>query len=112
MSAIPSHAELTEVIGRTFIFANEQVGAIDARLLAAPIGTPMDDEFLCYSAHFELPTGIRLPQDTYRVSAPDGAAWDLFATPTRPTAHGAGTMCIVIHRAKTRPPHENTASNT
>ncbi|WP_260858868.1 DUF6916 family protein [Paraburkholderia sp. BCC1885] len=91
---------MTDAIGRTYTFASEQAGAVEVRLIAAPAGTPMDDEFLCYSAHFELPVGVRLPQDTYRVSDADGTGWDLFATPTRPTAQGAGTMCVVIHRAK------------
>ncbi|MFM0503790.1 DUF6916 family protein [Paraburkholderia caffeinilytica] len=109
MSAIPSHAELTNAVGRTFTLASAQIGAVEARLTAAPTETPMDEGFLCYSAFFELPAGIRLPQDMYRVSAPDGAAWDLLATPTRPAANGAGTMCIVIHCAK---PHENTRPNT
>lgn len=93
---------MTEAVGRTFTFASASVGTVESRLISAPAGTPMDDDFLCYSAHFELPAGVRLPQDTYRVSAPNGAAWDLLATPTRPAASGAGTMCIVIHCAKPR----------
>lgn len=102
MSVIPSHAELADAVGRTFTFSSALTGAIDARLTSARAETPMDDSFLCYSAHFELPAGVRLPQDTYRVSAPGGAVWELLATPTRPAANGAGTMCIVIHCEKPR----------
>lgn len=110
VSAIPSHAELTDAIGRTFTFASEQAGAVKVRLIAAPEGIAMDDGFLCYSAHFEMPPGVRLPQDNYRVSRADGVAWDLFATPTRPTAQGAGTMCVVIHRAKIQDPQQAASS--
>lgn len=102
---------MTDAIGRTFTFASEQAGAAEVRLVAAPEGTAMDDGFLCYSAHFELPPGVRLPQDNYRVSGADGVAWDLFATPTRPTAQGAGTMCVVIHRAKTQDPQQAASSD-
>jgi hypothetical protein len=100
VSTIPSQAELTAAVGRTFTLASAQAPVVEARLAAVWDETPMDDGFLCYSAHLELPAGVWLPQDTYRVSAPDGAAWDLLVTPTRPAANGATTMCFVIHSAK------------
>lgn len=99
---------MTEAVGRTFTFAAAFTDAVELTLTSARAETAMDDGFICYSAHFVLPAGIRLPQYMYRVSAPNGAAWDLLATPTRPAANGAGTMCIVIHCAKpcdTAPPN-------
>lgn len=73
---------------------------MQARLIGAPAGVPMDDDYVCYHALFELPLGVQLPQDNYRVDAPDGRAWMLFATPTRPQKNGAATLCIVIHTVK------------
>ena len=72
MSAIPGHAELTESLGRTFILTTASGHAVQAQLVGAPAGIPMDDSYVCYSALFELPPGVQLPQDVYQVQSPDG----------------------------------------
>ncbi|WP_144146747.1 DUF6916 family protein [Paraburkholderia sp. BCC1884] len=103
MSAIPTHAELTESLGSLFVLTSPQGYAVKARLSSAPSGVPMDDDYACYQARFDLPTGIQFLQDIYRVSAPDGRAWDLFATPARPSAEGLACPCIVVHVPKPAP---------
>lgn len=66
--------------------------------MQAPLGIPMDDRYVCYSATFELPAGAYLPQDVYRIGSPGGGTWDLLATPTRPTVDGRSTLTVVVHR--------------
>ncbi|RAS23466.1 hypothetical protein BX591_12072 [Paraburkholderia bryophila] len=100
LSAIPTHAELTESLGGLFTLTSPEGTAVQARLIDAPVGVPMDDDYVCYHAFFELPLGVQLPQDNYRVDAPDGRAWVLLATPVRPQKNGAATLCIVIHTLK------------
>ncbi len=100
VSAIPTHAELTESLGSLFTLTSPQGYAVEARLNSAPAGVPMDDGYDCYQARFDLPPGVQLPQDVYRVSAPDGRAWDLFATPARPSVEGLACLCIVVHVPK------------
>ncbi|RKP48114.1 DUF6916 family protein [Trinickia fusca] len=97
MHSIPSHDALIASIGQSFTFSTPQGREIEARLVAAPTGTPMDDDYVCYAATFELPAGIQLPQDVYRIAASDGAAWDLLATPTRPSADGKANLTVVVH---------------
>jgi len=120
MSGIPTQAELSSSLGRTFLLfpvASEDVlqaqdlgvtprNAVEARLAAVQDGIAMDPGYLCYSASFDLPAGIHLPQELYRVSSPDGAVWELLVTPTRPHANGVATMCAVFH---IKCPAENAA---
>ncbi len=103
VSAIPTHAELTESLGSIFVLTSPQGYAVEARLSSAPAGVPMDDGYVCYSALFELPQHVQLPQDTYRIDAPDGRVWELLATPTRPQTSGGATLCVVIHTLKPVP---------
>lgn len=103
VSTIPTHAELTESLGSIFVLTSPQGYAVEARLSSAPAGVPMDDGYVCYQARFDLPPGVQLPQDVYRVSAPDGRAWDLFATPARPSTEDLACLCIVVHVAKPAP---------
>lgn len=97
MLSIPTHDELLEAIGQRFTFGTADGHIVDATLSHAPIGIPMDDSYVCYSATFELPAGVFLPQDVYRIAAPIGRAWELLATPTRPTADGRSTLTVVVH---------------
>jgi hypothetical protein len=97
VQSIPTHAELTAAIGQRFSFGLADGRSVDAVLTAAPAGIPMDDSFVCYSAHFELPAGVFLPQDVYRIESPQARAWELLATPTRPTADGRATIHFVVH---------------
>jgi len=111
MSGIPTQAELLSLLGLTFVLspissddlpqaqdldATPRI-AVEARLAAVQDGIAMDSGYRCYSASFDLPPGIHLPQELYRVSAPGGAVWDLLVTPTRPHANGVATMCAVFH---------------
>jgi hypothetical protein len=98
VQSIPTHAELIAAIGQRFAFGLADGRTVDALLTAAPAGIPMDDSYVCYSAMFELPAGVHLPQDVYRIVSPCGQAWDLLATPTRPTGDGRATIHFVVHR--------------
>lgn len=100
VSVLPTHDELKALLGQVLTITTADAAAVpltQTRLTDAPDGLPMDDNHACYLANFELPVNVRLPQDTYRFCAPDGRAWLLFASPTRPLATGAGTICVVIH---------------
>jgi hypothetical protein len=95
--SIPTHDELIGAIGQRFTFGCADGRAVEAVLVHAPDGIAMDDSFVCYSATFELPAGVFLPQDVYRIASPAGRAWDLLATPTRPTSEGRSTITFVVH---------------
>ena len=112
MSGIPTQAELQSLLGLTFsLAAHAQVPvgdpesfadtpllpSVEARLAAVHEGIAMDDDYQCYTATFDLTQSVQLPQDLYRVTSPDGEAWDLLITPTRPRADGVATMCAVFH---------------
>lgn len=103
MSNIPTHAELSAALDHIFTLATADDTAralVQTRLIAAPQGVAMDPGYECYSAQFELPPQIQLPQDTYRFIATDGREWLLFATPAMPMKSGAGVLCAVVHREK------------
>lgn len=97
MLSIPTHAELLEAIGQRFTFGTADGQSVDAVLLHAHSGIPMNDSYVCYTAMFELPAGVFLPQDVYRIGSPAGRTWDLLATPTRPTEDGRSTLTVVVH---------------
>lgn len=97
MLSIPTHEELLGAIGQPFTFGAADGQTVDAVLAHAPAGIPMNDSFVCYSATFELPAGVFLPQDVYRIASPAGRAWELLATPTRPTEDGRSTLTVVVH---------------
>ncbi|QBR02981.1 DUF6916 family protein [Paraburkholderia pallida] len=97
MLSIPTHAELLEAIGQRFAFGTADGQTVDTVLVHAPSGIPMNERFVCYSATFELPAGVHLPQAVYRIGSPSGRAWDLLATPTRPTDDGRATLTVVVH---------------
>lgn len=97
MPSIPTHDELLDAIGQRFTFGFLDGHSVDAVLAHAPAGMPMNDSFVCYSATFELPAGVFLPQGIYRIGAPNGGAWDLLATPTHPTRDGRSTLTVVVH---------------
>ncbi|WP_414439329.1 DUF6916 family protein [Burkholderia sp. 22PA0106] len=100
VSELPTHDELKGLIGQVLVISTADEAAVpltQTRLTEAPDGVAMNAAHACYLAHFELPVDVRLPQDTYRFGAPDGRAWLLFVTPTRPLDTGAGTLCAVIH---------------
>ncbi|RDU95053.1 hypothetical protein DWV00_31080 [Trinickia dinghuensis] len=88
---------MLEAVGQRFTFVAPNGAAVEALLVQAPSGIPMDDSFVCYSATFELPAGVFTPQDVYRIGSPSGRAWDLLATPTRPTEDGRSTLTVVVH---------------
>ncbi|HVW49860.1 MAG TPA: hypothetical protein VHC91_05570 [Trinickia sp.] len=97
LQSIPTLEELLEAIGQRFTFGLADGRTVQAVLAHASAGTPMNDSFVCYAATFELPSGVFLPQNVYRIGSPAGRAWDLLATPTRPTADGRSTLTVVIH---------------
>jgi hypothetical protein len=103
VSNIPTHAELSAALEHVFTLATADDAArplVQTRLIAAPQGIAMDDGYECYSAHFELPQQVQLPQDTYRFVADNGHTWLLFVTPVMPMKSGAGVLCAVVHREK------------
>ena len=97
MQAVPTHEALVASLDRLFLLETADGSHVEARLIAAPIGVAMDACYISYSATFELPAGILLPQDTYRIRSPDGETWELLATPTRPSANGRGNLTVVLH---------------
>ncbi|HTH73765.1 MAG TPA: hypothetical protein VL635_05105 [Trinickia sp.] len=88
---------MLEAVGQRFTFGAADGHTVDAVLLYANAGIPMNDRFVCYVAMFELPAGVSLPQDVYRIGSPAGRTWDLLATPTRPTEDGRSTLTVVVH---------------
>ncbi len=105
MSGMPTQAELLASLGLAFSLtpeagstvADQPLWRVPATLAAVNEGIAMDETYVCYSATFDLPQGVFLPQDVYCVTSPGGTAWDLLITPTRPRADGRATMCAVFH---------------
>lgn len=97
MQTVPAHETLIASLHRLFVLETADGRRVEARLAAAPAGIAMDATYVSYSAIFELPAGIWLPQDTYRFTSPDGACWDLLATPTRPSVNGQANLTAVMH---------------
>jgi hypothetical protein len=102
---VPTHAALIAAIGQTFVFRTPDGRSVEARLAAAPGGIPMDDSYVCYSAIFELPAGVQLPQEVFDITAPNGDAWSLLATPTRPE-NGRAMLSAVMHCLRSSFPAE------
>lgn len=97
MQAVPTHEALVASLHRLFVLETADGRRLEVRLAAAPSGIAMDATYVSYSATFELPFGVWLPQDTYRITAPDGMSWDLLATPTKPNADGRANLTAVMH---------------
>lgn len=104
--SVPTHAELIAALGQPFLLGAPDGRSVEARLVAAPAGIPMDESYVCYSAIFELPAGVHLPQDVFHIVAPDGSAWELLATPTLPVG-GRATLTAVIHCLRPSTPAEH-----
>lgn len=102
MRAVPTHEALIASLDRLFVLETTDGHRMEVRLTAAPAGIAMDAAYVSYSAIFELPVGIWLPQDTYRITAPDGAWWDLLATPTQPSADGRANLTAVMHYLRSK----------
>jgi hypothetical protein len=94
---VPTHEALVAGLNRLFVLETTEGQRLEVRLAAVPCGVAMDETFMSYSAIFELPIGIWLPQDTYRITASDGTSWELLATPTRPSADGRANLTAVMH---------------
>lgn len=97
MTEIPTRAELAASLDGAFTFSGEGDWAVAAKLVEVLDGVPMDANYDCYSAVFELSPGVSLPQNVYRVTSPAGSAWDILVTPYRPTADGKSVMGAVFH---------------
>jgi hypothetical protein len=105
MPSMPTQAELLTSLGQIFSLTpgaassadDEPHWSVPLTLAAVDEGIAMDDAYVCYSASFDLPQGVVLPQDVYCLTAPDGSAWELLITPNRPRAGGIATMCAVFH---------------
>jgi hypothetical protein len=110
MQVVPTHEALIASLHQLFVLETADGHRVEARLVAAPVGIAMDASFISYSATFELPAEIWLPQDTYRFTAPDGASWDLFATPTRPSANGHANLTAVMHYQRSVEPSSIVAT--
>jgi len=110
MHAVPTHEALIASLNQLFVLETADGRRVEARLVAAAAGIPMNANFVSYSATFELPPGIWLPQDTYRITASDGASWDLLATPTRPGANGQANLTAVMHYQRSMEPSSMVAT--
>ena len=110
MQAVPTHEALIASLNQLFVLETADGHRVEARLVAAPAGIPMDASFISFSATFELPVGIWLPQDTYRITSPDGASWDLLVTPTRPSGNGHANLTAVMHYQRSVEPSSMAAT--
>jgi hypothetical protein len=104
MLTIPTHEALIASLSQLFVLETADGQRLEVRLVAAPAGVAMDEAYTSYSATFELPMGVWLPQDTYRITATDGASWVLLATPTRPSADGRANLTAVMHTSVPKTP--------
>lgn len=109
MSPMPSYETLQAALNQSFLFSTPDGHSIDGRLFKISTGIAMDDTYLCYTALFEMPAGVWLQQDVYRVTHPAGDAWELLITPHRPTPTGACVVGAVFHVLKPEPASENVA---
>lgn len=110
MQAVPNHDALIASVNQLFVLETADGRHLEARLVAAPAGIAMDASFISYSATFELPVGVWLPQDIYRITAPDGASWNLLATPTRPSVNGQASLTAVMHYQRSMEPSSMAAT--
>ncbi|WP_206956662.1 DUF6916 family protein [Trinickia acidisoli] len=94
---IPTRTQLTASLGHTFMFSGAGDWAVAAKLTDVRDGIPMDENYVCYSAIFEMPADVNLPQNVYRIASSTGDAWELLVTPYRPTAEGKPVMGAVFH---------------
>lgn len=97
MTGIPTQAELNASLGGLFTFSGQGDWTVSAKLIDVRSGVPMDRNYACYSALFEMPAGADLPQNVYRIASPAGDAWELLVTPYRPTPEGMPVMGAVFH---------------
>lgn len=97
MQAVPTHETLIATLGQLFVLETATGHRMEVRLASAPAGVAMDTTYTSYCAVFELPIGIWLPQDTYRITAPNGLSWELLATPTQHSADGRSNLTAVMH---------------
>lgn len=100
MSSMPSYETLQAALNQTFQFSTNDGQSIDARLFEVANGIAMDDAHLCYTASFELPKGVWLQQDVYRVTHLASDSWELLVTPYRPTSAGTCVVGAVFHVLK------------
>jgi hypothetical protein len=97
---MPSYEKLQAALNQTFLFSIPGGKAIGGRLFDVSVRIAMDDTHSCYTALFEMPAGIWLQQDIYRVVHPTGDFWELLMTPYRPTTSGACVIGAVFHVLK------------
>jgi hypothetical protein len=97
VATVPIHEMLVASLNHLFVLETADGQRFEVRLAAAPVGVAMDETYMSYSAIFELPLGIWLPQDNYRITASDGMSWELLATPTRPSVDGRANLAAVMH---------------
>ena len=109
MQAIPTHEALIASLGQLFVLEAATGHRMEVRLASAPAGVAMDASYVSYCATFELPADVWLPQDTYRITAPNGVSWDLLATPTRPSSNGRANLTAVMHCLRSEDPAQSDA---
>ncbi len=97
MTALPSETLLRDSIGQTYRLSAAGGHTLDLRLADVYCHTPMNDQYTCYSALFQLPAGSVVTQGTYRIEGAQGQAWELFLSPVAADASGAPQLEAVFH---------------
>ena len=98
MQLRPDYQYFAQASARPFRLRLGLGQAVDIDLQQVERRVPMNARYECFSLLFLLPVGLVLPQALYRVSGPDGDAWDLLLTPVTPDADGRACLEAVFHR--------------
>lgn len=100
MPLLPSYQYFAQATGRAFLLQTEPGQALEIELQHVESRVPMSARYECFALLFLLPAGHALPQALYRLSGPEGDAWELLLTPVRADGEGRACLEAVFHREK------------
>lgn len=100
MPLMPSYQYFAQATGCSFFLQMGPDQALEIELQQAESRVPMSARYECFSLLFLLPAGHALPQALYRLSGPEGEAWELLLTPVRADGEGRACLEAVFHREK------------
>ncbi len=100
MPLMPSYHYFSQATGRPFLLQLGPEQALEIELQQVDMRVPMNARYECFALLFLLPAGHALPQMLYRLSGPEGDAWDLLLTPVRVDGEGRAYLEAVFHREK------------
>jgi hypothetical protein len=97
MSEMPSKSLLQAALSESFLLRDDHGTVVNVELLSVNDGVPMNNDYVCYSALFALPSGMAASQGTYRISRGNGEAWSLFMSPIMSDAAGRTRLEALFH---------------